>query len=43
LDEERRRAIEEFWLEYFRLGGCENPIFATDGIGQFQSFVKKEA
>ncbi|MCU0239743.1 MAG: hypothetical protein MUC29_09890, partial [Pyrinomonadaceae bacterium] len=42
MDENRRNAIKEFWLEYFRLSGCENPVFATDGIGQFQSFIKKE-
>jgi hypothetical protein len=38
LDRERRRAIQEFWMQYFISRGVQ-PIFATDGPGLLSEFL----
>lgn len=38
---ERREAIRAFWLEYFRAGGATDVVFATDGVGQLEGFMRR--
>lgn len=41
LDTNRREAIRAFWLEFFRLAGASETIWATDGIGGLEEFLRQ--
>jgi hypothetical protein len=38
---ERREAIRSFWIEYFRLAGATDVVFARDGVGQLADFMRR--
>jgi len=41
LDPKRREAIRAFWLEFFKAGGAVEVIWATDGAGQLEDFLRR--
>jgi hypothetical protein len=38
---QRREAIRSFWIEYFRLAGATDVVFARDGVGQLVDFMRR--
>lgn len=42
LGPERREAIRAFWLEFFRAGGAAEVVWATDGAGQLDGFLRRD-
>lgn len=41
LDSFRREAIRTFWLEFFRLAGASEIVWATDGVGGLEEFLRQ--
>lgn len=41
LDSNRREAIRAFWLEFFRLAGASETVWATDGVGGLEEFLRQ--
>lgn len=41
LPADRREAIRAFWLEFFRLSGASEAVWATDGIGGLEEFLRQ--
>lgn len=42
LNNERREAIRAFWMEFFKAGGAAEVVWATDGAGQLEDFLRRE-